>query len=195
MKLQLPFGAAPTFATILYTFVVVIGNASILRAEPLATARALAASRFDGWTYGSDPVKKQIDCVHFVLAVVEEELKSSLSKEIKDAILINYGWSQTEIQTIIAVGTDAKLEGVHHAIVDIAKRGVSVEPSAAKPGDLIQYWMKDADGRWFGHSGVISSVSPTQLTVFSARKKTDKIDDSLVLPLKKINRIYIVRLK
>ena len=132
-----------------------------------------------------------------MLAVIEEELQATLKDDIRKAILINYGWSATETQLFAATGTDKRLAGVQYGLADIAGNGTNVDSSQAKVGDFIQYWMKKADGTWFGHSGIISSISGSNVGIYGAHFSQNKIADSTFkLDLLGADRhIYIVRLK
>jgi len=175
----------------------VIGLIDTVFANPVVTGKMLAESRFKNWTYGKEPAKKQIDCVQFVLAVIEEELTASLNDEIRRAILINYGWSEAEVQLYVGTGTDKRIAGVQYGLADLAGRGTKVDPSEVKVGDFIQYWMKKRDGTWFGHCGIVSSVAGTKVGIYGAQLSQNKIADSefkLDL-LGNDRRIYIVRLK
>src|SRR5687768_15904153 len=109
-------------------------------ANPLETARTLANSKFKGWSYGADPKKQEIDCVQFILAVVEAELKSTLGQRIRDAILIKHGWTDSETQLVAAAGEDRRLGGVAYALAELGKLGSAVRGEDVKPGDFVQYW-------------------------------------------------------
>lgn len=179
--------------------IVLLGVLTLLPSLPvfggaLETARLLADTKFKDFTYGSNAAKKQVDCVQFILAVVEEELKMTLPPAPRNAILINHGWTAGETQLKAAVGTDPLLAGVQHALVTM-NRGKAVPPAGAQKGDLIQYWMKKADGTWFGHSGVVISVSNGKAALFSASLSAGKIDEKPTIDLNGTNRlIYIVRI-
>lgn len=163
-------------------------------AGPLETARLLADTKFKDFTYGSNAAKKQVDCVQFILAVVEEELKMTVGPASRNAILISHGWTAADTQLKAAAGTDPLLAGVQHALVTM-NRGKAVPPAEAQTGDLIQYWMKKSDGSWFGHSGIIISVSNGKAVLFSASQSAGKIDEKPTIDLNGANRlIYIVRI-
>ncbi len=166
---------------------------------PLDTAKKLAATKFDGWTYGSSASKKQVDCVQFVLAVLEKETKRTLKKDVRLAVLINYKFKDLSKSV---EKNDAKTKGIQRAVVDILKLGKVVEPKKAQAGDFIQYWMKKKDGTWFGHSAIISKVSKSrngtpQAILYGAHKSLGKIGDSIFkLNLTgKDRKIYLCRLK
>lgn len=191
-------------------FLLVFAFAPIHRlcADPLATARTLKDSTYKDWTYGSKASDKQVDCVQFVKAVLDKELKTPLNAEQNKAVLIAHNWTETETQQKAADGTDKKIQGVHYALVDLAQAGISVKLKEAKAGDFVQYWMikkkakpEDPDV-WSGHSGVIASVAGTMATLISADPGNNASDKGGVRESKKLNlieaadrRIYLVRLK
>ena len=188
-------------ARIFGAIAVALFAAATVSADTLKTAEKLASGKYKGWKYGPEASKKQVDCVQFVQAVVEEELKSTVDKKIRDAILIRYKFK--DLGAAVAKG-DKRTRGVQYALVDLLKRGTAVPPKDAKKGDLIQYWMKKKDGTWFGHSAVISSVhknpkDPSKVSVilYGAHKSLGKIGDTT----KKLRlygadrKIYVVRIK
>lgn len=187
----------PSFCWCVGICFIFLSLSSRLLAGPLETAQSLAQLRFSGWTYGSDASKKQIDCVQFVLAVAEEEKRMTFGAEIRKAILISHGWSASETQTIAAAGQDPRLAGIQHGLATIGKVGDIVQPADAAVGDFIQYWMKQADGNWFGHSGVISALSNGRATIFGAHLSQGKIAESTYqLNLTGPDRlIYLLRLR
>lgn len=170
--------------------------------DVLKTAQSLATGKYNGWTYGKNASNKQIDCVQFILAVVEEELKRSLNTELKKVILIDTKFD--DLETAILSG-DKRTRGVQYALVDLMDEGVVVFPDEAKPGDIIQYWMKKNNGEWFGRAGVISRIwkdnsGNPRSAIFGAHNSMGKIGETDFegkgLNLKGENRkIYIVRLK
>jgi len=166
-------------------------------AGTVETARDLESGRFKGWTYGSKASEKQIDCVQYVLAVVEEELKQTLVSSLRKAILIDHGWTASETQEHAETGTDKRLAGVQYALTELSDFGSKVEASQAQPGDIIQYWMKKGDGTWFGHSGIVVKVEGDYATLINASAAANRITEtSDPINLKGSNRlIYIVRLK
>jgi hypothetical protein len=172
--------------------------------DPLGVAHKLANEKYRDWTYGEDPSKKQINCVQFVLAVVQKIIPS-LPDSAKTRILIS-DLSAADVESnangIITSG-NSKTKGVQQALIDI-NRGTEVALTDAKAGDLIQYWMQKSDGTWFGHSGVIEAVDDTggvrRATIFGASQSLKKIgsspaDKRLILKADPKRRIYIVRIK
>lgn len=138
-------------------------SSEVEAADPLAVAKSLTGSKYKDWQYGSNPDKKQVDCVQFLVAVVEESVGASLVPKVRNRILIA-DLSEEEkkhpiLGTLIVDG-DARTKGVQSALVD-SGLGKAVSVADAAPGDLIQYWMKKSDGTWFGHAGIIESVDPT----------------------------------
>lgn len=129
-------------------------------ADPLAVAKDLATSKYKDWQYGSNPDKEQVDCVQFLLAVVEESVGASLVPKVRKRILIAELSEEEKKHPILGtlvVDKDERTKGVQSALV-LAGLGTAVTVADAAPGDLIQYWMKKSDGTWFGHAGVIESV-------------------------------------
>jgi hypothetical protein len=175
-----------------------------IAADPLANAKSLAASQFSGWTYGSSAAKKQIDCVQFVLAVVAKSSPKPIGEESRKAVLIS-GLSAEEskpagLAKLVEAG-DERTKGVQLALVK-AGVGTVVSPQDAKPGDLIQYWMKPKNGDWFGHAGVLEMVTRNgdipEATVYGAHKSQNGIGTSK-FKLKLVGdpagrRIYLVRM-
>lgn len=157
----------------------VVMSCVVAKAGPLETAKELAASRFDGWTYGSDATKKQVDCVQFLVAVVEKELGHALKADERNAILISP--APADLPKAVVNG-DSITKGVQYSLVDLVKAGTAVEPADAKAGDLVQYWMKKGDGSWIGHAAVISKVfkdasGAQRASLYGAHESLKKIAD------------------
>jgi hypothetical protein len=181
-----------------------IGTASA--ADPLAVAKELAASRFDGWRYGSNAAKQEVDCVQFLLAVVEESIQATLALEARNRLLVAELSEEEKKHPalgILVIDGDARTKGVQSALID-AGLGEAVPIAEASSGDLIQYWMKKNDGTWFGHAGVIESVDRSgglaKARIFGAHATPSpgKIGTStfeLRLFDDTDRRIYLVRLK
>jgi len=170
-------------------------------ADVLETAKQIANTRFENWTYGSDASRRQIDCVQFVLAVAEEELLQTLNATTRTQILISNLTEdeRRELPQLIESESD-KVKGIQHALVSMG-RGRVVEPKDARAGDFVQYWMKQSDGTWFGHAGIIETVEKVsesyEATIFGAHKSTNRIATSdfklrLTGPGR---RVFIVRAK
>jgi hypothetical protein len=174
-------------------------------ADPLAIAKQLATTTYQGWTYGDDPTQKKINCVQFVLAIVQEALMVTLDEGPRNQILIaNLSAAETAMLPLLITSDDPKIKGVQQALVDLQK-GTAVTFDQAQPGDLIQYWMKKTDGNWMGHSGVIETVGieggVLKAGIFSASETLNGIGSSPDgKKLRLINdpdnrRLYLVRLK
>lgn len=157
----------------------------------LDCAKQLAQQDKD-FTYGTGP--NQIDCVHFVLAVVNCRLGAPVSAEAKKAILITYGWKEEETEKKAEDGTDPHLGGVQYALTQILNQGTVIDPTQAKPGDLIQYWIKKSDGTWFGHSGVIASVEGIRAKILSASESHHSIAETPLNLTGPDRHLYIVRI-
>jgi hypothetical protein len=165
----------------------------------LDIANSLVENDYAGWTYGSNAADKKVDCVQFVLKVVETKLGQSLDSNIRQAILLSYGWTSDQTQVFAAAGTDPRLGGVVYAMTSLSHFGTVVQPSDSAPGDIIQYWMKTASGKWFGHSGVISRVHDGSVHIVGAHASPPPNgtigESSFALNLSGADRlIYIVRL-
>lgn len=176
-------------------------------AGPLETARKLATSRYKGWSYGSNASKKQVDCVQFVLAVLETTKRMSLSARARTRILIS-DISATELkkdQYKVVRDGDSRTKGVQEAIA-ANSWGKRIDIADVKAGDFVQYWMKRKNGSWFGHAGIIASVRRTKsgarvAIIYGAHaspKPNGTIGNSritLILKSGPDRRIYIARLK
>ncbi len=178
----------------LFLFISVLGSS--LQASPLETAHHLAETHFDGWTYGSRAQEKKVDCVQFMSAVVSAELGRRLTKEERDAININHGWTAEEIQAKAAAGADPLISGIHYALADFMQVAEKVKPAEAQPGDFIQYWKRAASGKWFGHASLISRVTNGTAKLYGSHKSTNGIAESdFQLKLTGDDRhVFVVRL-
>ena len=126
------------------------------RADVLRTAQALAAGDYAGWTYGSRPERKQIDCVQFLVEVLRRLHGEALPPEVVSGVLIdNIGRSESLRRLVEA--EDPRTRGVQQALVS-AGLGSAIPPAEARPGDLIQFWIRRPGGAWKGHAAVIDSV-------------------------------------
>lgn len=188
--------------TVLFVFLVPV---SVLAEEPatLATAHTIGKKlKQEGWTYGSNPAQKQIDCVQFVLKTLEEHFQMTLSADVRTRILISdLTVSQVTNDTngIVSMG-DSRTKGVQQALIDI-HRGTVISLKDAKPGDFIQYWMKKHNGTWFGHAGIIEKVTEEngirKAFLYGSHKSTEGIgtapEGGLRLQGTADRRIYVVR--
>jgi len=124
--------------------------------DALEVAKRLAVTRFAGWTYGESRASKQLNCVQFVRAVVEEINGSALPRPVKADIEIAHPDLASDVDQAIS-GGDPRLGGVSYAI-EKHGMGKRVLLSEALPGDFIQYWYKNRDGQWDGHAAIIEKV-------------------------------------
>lgn len=190
-----------------YVFLIVlfllINQASAQEPATLKVAHKIGEKlKADGWTYGSDASKKQIDCVQFTLRVLEEHYKEKFKPKIRTRILIADLKADDVIndKNGIISKSDPRTKGVQQALVSL-KCGSVVPLAEAKPGDFIQYWMNGADGKWFGHSGIIEKVVVENNTrrafLYGSHKSKNGIGTAPKVGLRLIKaddrRIYIVR--
>lgn len=147
-------------------------------ADVLRAAQDLGSDTYKDYEYGSTGHKK-VDCVQFVLAVVEkvaadEKQTDKITKDTKKTIQIQLNKEDKEnLQQLVDDG-DARTTGVQKALVD-AGLGKKVKAEDAKAGDFVQYWYKDG-GVWKGHSGVIEKISNGKATIYGAHKTTLQAD-------------------
>lgn len=130
-------------------------------------------------------------------AVVEKEVKRPLTQAERRAIHIHHGWSAEEVQVKAEEGTDPKLSGVVHALVDLMAVGTRVLLAEARPGDFVQYWIKKENGQWFGHASILATVEDGHAVIYGSHKSTDGIAlSTFKLNLQGKNRhVYLARLK
>jgi len=145
--------------------------------DTLAAARQVAAEKYSGFTYGADRSRKQIDCVQFTGAVVEALLKRPLTKEETDALYIRYKFD--DLAAAVS-GEDARTKGIQRALTEVNKCGAAVPPASVQAGDFVQYWIKGRDGKWAGHSALVSKVftdaaGPSAIAIYSSNKSTNGI--------------------
>lgn len=137
-------------------FAVLFLVSSVSFAEhPLLVGVRLAETEFKDWDYGYRAHRKQVNCVLFMVAVVEELVQRDLTREERNAILINNVGRRRNLSNLIRKD-DKRIRGIQTALVEMDK-GYSVKPSEAKPGDFVQYW-KLYNGRWKGHTAIIQEV-------------------------------------
>lgn len=130
----------PTLPRTLLLSIFILSGAARTFADdaPLLVAHRLGETRYLGWTYGSDPAKRQVNCVQFVAAVLEKLLVRRLTSLETDAVYIR-GVDGKALDKLI-VDEDERIKGVQYALTYVLKRGIKVEPFAAQSGDFIQYW-------------------------------------------------------
>ena len=138
--------------------------------NPLDVAKDLAATKYDGWTYGSNAANQQIDCVQFVLAIVEKLHGEPLPQATRTRIKMSDVPPNTQV---LVPANDSRTKGVQQALVDI-DHGTVVSNADVQPGDFVQYWMK-SDGTWGGHSAVVAEVlkdaagTPNRIRIYGAQ--------------------------
>lgn len=139
--------------------------------NPLDVAKDLAATKYDGWTYGSSAADQQVDCVQFVLAVVEKLHGEPLPRATQTRIKMSDVPPNTQV---LVPANDSRTKGVQQALVDI-DHGTVVSNADVQPGDFVQYWMKDGKGNWAGHSAVVAEVlkdsagTPNRIRIYGAQ--------------------------
>lgn len=139
-----------------YAFVLVLSYTVCAANEhPLLVGVRLAETRYKDWRYGYREYRRQVNCVQFMVAVVEELLQRELSPQERSAILINNVGRRRHLKRLI-LQNDRRIRGIQTALVQMGK-GQIVRPSDAKPGDFIQFW-KQRDRRWHGHAAIITDI-------------------------------------
>lgn len=139
----------PCFIVLFFAF------ESALAEHPLLVSVRLAETDFKNWRYGHRLHRKQLNCVQFVVVVVEELLKRELTAEERRAILISNVGRRSNLPRLINQD-DKRIRGIQTALVEMNK-GEIIQPSEAKPGDFIQYWSK-RNGRWVGHAAIVQDI-------------------------------------
>jgi hypothetical protein len=142
--------------------------------DVVQTAQKLGETRYRDYTYGSRVAEQQIDCVQFLLAVVDDLARQQdlppIGRAVRAAIAINLDEeAAANLQTLVEQG-DPRTTGIQAALVN-AGLGVKVAPSEARPGDLVQYWYRQG-GAWRGHSGVIESIRDGRSTIYGSHRST-----------------------
>ncbi|MDL1894585.1 hypothetical protein FBQ87_17105 [Sphingobacteriales bacterium CHB3] len=120
----------PCFIVLFFAF------ESALAEHPLLVSVRLAETDFKNWRYGHRLHRKQLNCVQFVVVVVEELLKRELTAEERRAILISNVGRRSNLPRLINQD-DKRIRGIQTALVEMNK-GEIIQPSEAKPGDFIE---------------------------------------------------------
>lgn len=175
--------------------------------DVLARAHEMGGKlKTDGFVYpkaGLPAGTKTIDCTQFVLRLVESLVPNLASKaKVRIAISDLDGEDVASNKEGIVTRGDERTKGVQQALVDL-QRGEVVQNASAKAGDLVQYWMRQSDGKWFGHAGIIERVDgkgeQVRAWMYGSHKSKNGIgtapDDGLRLVAAEDRRIYIVRFK
>ena len=136
--------------------VLVMGVQSAFAAEnPLLVGVRLAETQFKGWSYGHRMDRKQINCVQFMGAVVEDLLGRKLEPYEEEILFIKHLGRRRNLKQIV-LRNDTRTKGIQTALVRMRK-GEIVQPLGAEPGDFVQFWRRQ-NGRWFGHTGILVNV-------------------------------------
>ena len=174
--------------------------------EVLAVARELATTTYAGFTYGSNLSGRQIDCTQFMQAVIERVVGRNLTDDEAKAVLISGLPSGARKLDSLVAAEDDRIKGVQHALTQVLPIGRSVSADSAKPGDLIQYWIRSSSGHYKGHVAIIEDVarkSGSPVARLYGSHKTlgrigiavDRYRDDLKLKLRgKDRKVYIVRI-
>jgi len=174
--------------------------------DVLKTAHELARTTYAGYRYGSNMNKKQIDCTQFMQKVLEKILERDLSEAEAAAVNISGISTRPAALDSFVEHSDARTKGVVYALTEVMKFGEEIRPSDARPGDLIQYWIKSKDGHYKGHAAIIESSyvksGIPMARLFGSHKTLGRIGIAVdksgrVLELNLIGerrKIYIVRL-
>ena len=168
----------------------------------LVEAQHVAAVKYTNFKYGSDFALHQVNCVQFIGSVLESWIGRDLTKPEQDAVYI--GGPFDDINKSVANG-DERTKGVVYAITKVMKIGNEIQIKDARPGDIIQYWIKRKNGAWMGHSAIISEVwndsnHQIRAALYGAHESTDgisftKFSDGNGLWLNGPDRkVYIARL-
>jgi hypothetical protein len=148
--------------------------------SPLGVARRLSSTRFRDFTYGPTASKKQVDCVQFLGAVLEEMLGRKLTTIEADAVYIRYDFA--DLQSAVSE-KDPRTKGVVRAVAEVIKCGTEIPPRKVQPNDVVQYWYRSGSGRWLGHASIVSRVWERQggdvrVAIFGAHKSTNGIAEN-----------------
>lgn len=127
-------------------------------ADILAVARELATTTYAGFTYGSNPSHQQIDCTQFLQAVIERVIGRRLTEEEARAVLISgLPSGARKLDSLVAANAD-RTRGVQYALTEVLPIGRVVSADSARPGDMVQYWIRSSSGHYKGHVAIIESV-------------------------------------
>ena len=182
-------------------------SADSTQLDVLATAKTLAQTTFAGFRYGSNPDRKQIDCTQFMQAVIERVIGRKLTEIESQAVLIAGLPSGAGKLDSLIHAEDRRTKGVQYALTEVLPVGKIVEPDSARPGDLVQYWIKASSGHFKGHTAIILDVTMeggvrtarlygSHKTLGRIGVAVDRQGNDLRLRLKgKDRKVYIVRIE
>lgn len=122
--------------------------------HPLLVGVRLAETQYRDWRYGHRTHRKQVNCVQFMVAVVENLLGRELDPEERSAIMIS-NVRRRHLERLVN-RDDKRIRGIQTALVEMQK-GEVIRPEDALPGDFVQFW-KRYNGRWRGHASIIIDV-------------------------------------
>jgi hypothetical protein len=156
------------------------GNAKVPATDVVASAKEVASVRFPDFTYGHRIDKKQIDCVQFMGAVTESLLHRPLTREETDALFIRYDFK--DLDEAVA-SEDPRTRGIQRALAEVIRRGTVVEMPHVQRGDFVQYWILGKDGKWMGHSALVTRVltdgqGPAAIAIYGSNKSTGGIAET-----------------
>lgn len=148
-----------------------------VKIDALKIAEGVAATMKDR-VYGNEEKNpKTINCVEYLIKVVEECCAQSkqdvkFTAELRRRIAIDDIKPDENLNALVEKGDD-RIKGVQWALVQ-AGLGEAVSLADVKPGDFVQYWYRheSAGGTqdWAGHSAVIKSITNGQAILLGAHK-------------------------
>lgn len=140
-------------ASVLF-FLTVVYYESVSDEHPLLVGLRLTETQYRSWAYGHRAHRRQVNCVQFMAAVVENLLGRELRADERSAIMIS-NVRRRDLDRLVT-RDDRRIRGIQTALVEM-NRGEVVRPEEARPGDFVQYWKK-YNGRWRGHAAIIADV-------------------------------------
>jgi len=151
----------------------------------LRVAHELAGTVFKGWTYGNySSAKLQLDCTTFISAVADSIMRRSgkdYTAAMRRDVLINHNDLGRNVAQEGPDPDDPRYAGIVHAIEKYTWGSRITEMSEVQPGDFIQYWIRRANGTWFGHASLIETVrfdirdGHYKARIYGAHKSTNGI--------------------
>mmetsp|Transcript_57180 Transcript_57180/g.140614 ORF Transcript_57180/g.140614 Transcript_57180/m.140614 type:complete len:228 (+) Transcript_57180:71-754(+) len=124
--------------------------------DVLAVAKRVASTQFGGWTYGSDPAARRVNCVQSMEAVLVALEGSALPTPVRRRLHVA-DVDAGEIDTVVPA-SDECTRGVQSALVMWRRGNAVARPDHLVEGDFVQYWMQKSDGSWFGHAAIVANV-------------------------------------
>lgn len=111
-----------------------------------------SAHCYEGRPYGN--IEGGFVCTTFVEQVLKDlgvKVDSTMHKKIN--VILSEGLTETAA----VKRDDPAIRGVAGALVDAGFAEMVASIDDAKPGDLVQYWYRKADGGWEGHAAIIEN--------------------------------------